>query len=429
MIHLAVHYNNMGVDILSSGHEETTRDYQSNSDCETNTEAKQHIDRDKLSGESCHKRRKLSCHNRKEALRDDETEHRVNEALAYFQKALSLIVHTTEHHHYHGNGLKYHPNDADGFLRYENEAMGKQLVGSVNPRDTNITLKGEEGYSNEFIYWKAIKIDGDNQDSSNYSNKSSSEGEEGEENDDASCSAGDFTRALNEQEHQYRQQNPYPQHHPLHNHQEEKQHIITGGYESLTKSIFHSMICIYNIALCYQFKGMSTKAKHLQEIAASGQNPKTWGYGASGAATEFFLNAAVDHYTQAYELMTRFRLEDGSQYTLLMAIMNNLAATYQSLEEPKKAGICNQYLVRSLILVICTSERDGHLGQEVLSRSNDTTEIDDHHHRHNNNNKRSGGVLSGEEERNTFESFLGNVTFLMMGGDERHTGKTTAAAA
>ena len=186
------------------------------------------------------------------------------------------------------------------------------------------------------------------------------------------------------------------------------------------------MICIYNIALCYQYKGMTTKAKHLQEIAASGQNPKIWGYGASGAATEFFLNTAVDHYTQAYELMTRFRLEDGSQYTLLMAMMNNLAATYQSLEEPTKSGICNQYLVRSLILVICTSERDGHLGQEVLSRSNDTTETDDH----NNHSKRGGGgVLSGGEERNTFESFLGNVTSLMMGGDERHNGNTTAAAA
>jgi hypothetical protein len=427
MIHLAVHYNNMGVDILSSGHEETTRDHQS--DNNTNTEVRQSIDRDQLSGEACHKRRKLGSyerlesHTRKEARRDAETEHRVNEALAYFQKALSLIVHTTEHHHYHGNGLKYHPNDADGFLRYENEAMEKQLVGSVNPRDMHITLKGEEGCSNQFIYWKAIKIGGDNRDNSNDSNTSNNEEEDGEEND-ASCSAGDFTRALNEQEQQYRQHHyhPYPQHHPQYHHQEQKQRHIAGGYESLTKSIFHSMICIYNIALCYQYKGMTTKAKHLREIAALGQNPKIWGHGATGAAAEFFLNAAVDHYTQAYELMTRFRLEDGSQYTLLMSMMNNLAATYQSLEEPTKAGICNQYLVRSLILIICSSERDGHLGQEVLSRS-DTAENDEH------NNKGGGGVLSGEEDRNTFESFLSNVTYLMMGGDERHTGNTTAAAA
>jgi outer membrane receptor for Fe3+-dicitrate len=138
MIHLAVHYNNLDVDILSSGHKERRH-------CPPNTGTRNvktcYVnDCDHFSGESCAKRRKLLVHKRSderaqnEASRTVETEHRVNEALAYFQKALSLIVQTTEHHHYFDKGLRYHPNDEDGFLRYENEAMGRQLVGSINPQ-------------------------------------------------------------------------------------------------------------------------------------------------------------------------------------------------------------------------------------------------------------------------------------------------------
>ena len=178
------------------------------------------------------------------------------------------------------------------------------------------------------------------------------------------------------------------------------------------------MICIYNIALCYQYKGMTTKAREMK-LMASHANPFAFGFGACGADynsnSQFFLNAAVDHYTQAYELMTRFRLEDSAQYTFLMAMMNNLAATYGSLGQASRVNVCNRYLVQSLILVICSSERDGHLGQEVLSMTDDKA------------------VLRKEEDRTTFESFLSNVMYLMMGdgpnGDQRYSGYTIAAAA
>jgi len=137
------------------------------------------------------------------------------------------------------------------------------------------------------------------------------------------------------------------------------------------------------------------------------------------------LNAAVDHYTQAYDLMTRFRLQDIVQYTFLMAMMNNLAATYGSLNQPTRVDVCHQYLVQSLILVICSSERDGHLGQEVLSFTEDKA------------------ILRREEDRSTFESFVSNVMYLMLGhgGQDdtttdgttttrrRHSGETVAAAA
>jgi hypothetical protein len=125
----------------------------------------------------------------------------------------------------------------------------------------------------------------------------------------------------------------------------------------------------------------------------------------------FYLNAAVDHYTQAYELMTRFRLEDIVQYTFLMAMMNNLAITYGSLNQPTRVDVCNKYLVQSLILVICSSERDGHLGQEVLSLTDDKS------------------VLRKEEDRTIFESFLSNVMYLMMGTQRCNSGNTIAPAA
>lgn len=430
MTRLAAHYNNLGVDILS-------RDREENRDDIGNTDEILSIDRDELSGEARNKRRKILQFEHK-AQKEADTEQQVNEALGYFQKALSLIVQTTEDHHYYGKGFKHQH-------RQNNEALGKQIEGSVKSRDTNMDLKGESIYSsNEFIYWKAIKIGENNRVKNN-----------NDENDDISCCGGDFTRALNEQE-QLQQQHPHRRHdadqcynrnpsnctdqahnHSYSNHQkyqrqdqEQQEHFVTGGYESLSKSIYHSMICIYNIALCYQYKGMITKARHIRMLDESVHHPHLHHHlpnsrdiNSSIAAAEFFLNASVDHYTRAYELMTLFRLEDGSQYTLLMATMNNLAATYGSLEEPYKAKICNKYLVRSLILVICSSERDGHLGQEVISRSASI-------HSSENGGVGGGGVLSREDDRKSFEAFLSNVMHLMMGGDETtYRGDITAAAA
>lgn len=289
------------------------------------------------------------------------TEQQVDKALAHFQNALSLILQNTERH-YQGNGLNYYPNDDEGFFRYENDAAGKLLVSSINPCDTGITLKGEACCSNEYIYWKAIKIgngeDGDN----DYSNRGNSN---------------------------------------------------STDYKSLTKSIYHSMICIFNIGLCYQYKGMIAKAKHMKLIASQ---TNVFAFGFDMSINHYnFLNASVDHYTKAYELMTRFRLEDSGQYTFLMAMMNNLAATYGSLGQTYKVDVCNRHLVQSMILVICSSERDGHLGQEVVSRTE------------------TKSVLRKEEDRTAFESFLSNVMHLMLGdgpnGDQRYSGNTVAAAA
>jgi len=413
MMPLAAHYNNRGVDILSS--------YEI-----ANEKALANIDRDEVSGRACAKRRKRSLTQNNEAkIIKYAVESKVNDALAYFQKALSLIVETTEHHHFYGDGLKYQPNDADGFLRHENESMAKQLVGSINPCKTNIYLSGESGCSNSYIYCKAIKIGGEKR--KNDKNKSRKKDEAG----DDSCCGCDFTEALIEREQQQRYQRYVNDPNSMYLTYREgyKEPVISGGYDSLTKSIFHSMICIYNIALCYQYKGKITKekARRLMEMERN-QNDRHYSFdieiNALVGASEFFLNASVDHYTRAYELMTRFRLENGPQYTLLMATMNNLAATYQSLEQSYKAEVCNRYLVRSLILIICSSERDGHLGQEVLSRSNnegDTNGNEAHRNR--------SGVLSMDEDRACFESFLSNVTHLMMCGEETYRGEMTAVAA
>ena len=364
MINLAVQYNNIGVDILCSSSDQTT----SADVCEADTHSPASNEcgiRDQLSGESCRKRRKSMTFAERQALEaiDEEarTEQQVDEALAHFQNALALILQNTERH-YQMNGLNYYPNDEEGFFQYENDAAGKHLVSSINPCDTGITLKGEECCSNEYIYWKAMKI-GKGEDGDDYSSRGNSN---------------------------------------------------STDYKSLTKSIYHSMICIYNIGMCYQYKGMIAKAKHMEVITKNQINPFAVGFDMSSNYYNF-LNASVDHYTKAYDLMTRFRLEDSGQYTFLMAMMNNLASTYGSLGQTSKVDVCNRHLVRSMILVICSSERDGHLGQEVLSRTE------------------TKSVLRKEEDRTAFESFLSNVMHLMLGdgpnGDQRYSGNTVAAAA
>ena len=404
-----------------------------------------------------------------------ETGQRVDDALQHFQKALAIIVQHTESY-YHGNALQYLPNDDDGYLRYEDDAMGKELLKSVNPKDTGIKLKGGVGCdSNEYIYWKAIQI-GNNTNSLESSCFGSSNG-----NDDSNSNNENSNNNNKEQQQQQQQQQEEnepedcvtEQHRSTtrqHRSEEQQQEQQRESYENLTVSIFHSMICIYNIALCYQYKGMTAQKQQLEQhkmkmmcrmaqmdggamplfgmstskidssmnsipsssststssttssssssSSSTNQNQFESGFSCSEYPSRnndatFYLNTAVDHYTQAYELMTRFRLEDIVQYTFLMAMMNNLASTYGSLNQPTRVDVCNKYLVQSLILVICSSERDGHLGQEVLSRTDDKN------------------VLRKEEDRTTFESFLGNVMYLMMGDGTQsyHSGDTIAPAA
>eukprot|EP00536_Pseudo-nitzschia_multiseries_P004962 jgi/Psemu1/64872/estExt_Genemark1.C_880063 len=398
MINLAVYYNNLGVDILSGTHQlkssyasecKNSSSYTNNweqNDCIHNVGRRDHPPGP---GEPSRKRRKLTTHSDYHAQvsfdMKDPADRRVDDALACFQKSLALIVQDTESQYY-GNGLRYHPNDDEGFLRYDNEAMRKQLVSGTKPCDTGITLKGEEFYSNEYIYWKAVKIgsgDAPNNDGLQYCNSDSFDGDDGQSTDNDNR---------------------------IRRHFEERLH---GEYKSLAKSIYHSMICIFNIGLCYHYKGMIGKARHMK-LMTSHANPCAVGLDFCNEYCDF-LNASIDHYTQAYELMTRFRLEDTGQYTFLMAMMNNLAATYGSLGQTSKVEVCNRYLVQSLTLVICSSERDGHLGQDVLSRTENKS------------------MLRKQEDRTTFELFLSNVMHLMLGddrkGEQRYNGKTIAAAA
>mmetsp|Transcript_603 Transcript_603/g.1453 ORF Transcript_603/g.1453 Transcript_603/m.1453 type:complete len:425 (+) Transcript_603:84-1358(+) len=423
MINLAVHYNNLGVDILS-GARQLLNSYSSEG---TNSIARinkfehhngngKNARQGQMRGEPSRKRRKLKANadiQAQESLEmEARTDHKVDDALAYFQKALALIVQDTELHYY-GNGLKYHPSDEEGFLRYDNEEMGKELVAGIKPCDTGITLKGEESYSNEYIYWKAVKI-GTGDERQNYSEKY-----ELIHNPDNHGGQQRHTGSDDYNGQHADSDSPTQEHHRQ-GHSEENCHLrypeverLNGEYESLTKSIYHSMICIFNIGLCYHYKGMVGKARHMK-LMTNHDNPFAFGFNFRNEYSDF-LNASVDHYTQAYELMTRFRLEDGAQYTFLMAMMNNLAATYGSLGQTSKVEVCNRYLVQSLTLVICSSERDGHLGQEILSQNEEKS------------------MLREEEDRSTFESFLSNVMHLMLNdgarGDQRCSGNTAAAAA
>jgi hypothetical protein len=414
----------------------------------------------------------------------EKTGQRVDCALKHFQKALAITVQNTELH-YHGNALQYLPHDEDGFLRYEEDAMGKELLKSVNPKDTGIKLKGGVGCdSNEYIYWKAIQIgntnslesrfgsgSGNNYDRNNNNNNNNENNHDHNSNNEQQQPQQQDNEpedcVAEGQHHHQEQHRPTRQHRPEEDHDEQdQQQRERECYENLTVSIFHSMICIYNIALCYQYKGMTAQKIQMEQYKMNMRmnmaqmdscNPFGRGGMMSSSAMDssmnscmsssstptssssssstntnqnnpfesdfsndagkngnngtFYLNTAVDHYTQAYELMTRFRIEDIVQYTFLMAMMNNLAATYGSLNQPTRVDVCNKYLVQSLILVICSSERDGHLGQEVLSLTDDKN------------------VLRREEDRTTFESFLSNVMYLMMGTQRCHSGNTIAPAA
>jgi len=120
-------------------------------------------------------------HTEKKACRrarlEIERECRVNEALACFKNAISWIIDATE-------DIKYLPKNTDESLRHENEAMGKHLVRSIHACDTHIHLRGDnEACSNDFIYWKAIKIN-DDRDEGNKTSKTINKAQ----NDNHSCS-------------------------------------------------------------------------------------------------------------------------------------------------------------------------------------------------------------------------------------------------
>ena len=289
MINLAIHYNNLGVDTLcgrcnpnntSGGNGDKYRQASNEYELQPRHCPGSNIDvRDEQSGEPVRKRRKCMIDVEFQAKRtingEEKTIHQIDSALALFQKALAFIVQNTELA-YLQNGLKYHPNDDEGFLRYENENVRRQIISSTNPCDTGISLKGESSCSKQYIYWKAIKIGNEDIIDLKYTNQQR-------------CQKGHHSCGNN---HNRGRQEPRPQ----------------GEYEALTKSIYHSMICIFNIGLCYQYKGMTAKAEQMK-LMANYANPFAFGFNNNYYD---FLNASIDHYTQAYELMTRFRLEDTS---------------------------------------------------------------------------------------------------------------------
>jgi hypothetical protein len=133
------------------------------------------------------------------------------------------------------------------------------------------------------------------------------------------------------------------------------------------------MICIYNLGLCYQYKGIQTSSRSL-------------------------LEAAVDHYMQAYELATRFRLQHIDQYMLLMATMNNLATTYSFLNDVQRRDVCNSYLLSTLMLLTTSEE-----GQEEISASSSSAA-----------STNSKDMLRRRGHQTTFQSFLSNVTYLIL---------------
>lgn len=205
----------------------------------------------------------------------------LDRATVLFEQALSLILRSTEVYRSDG-GLQYFETDPNGMIQYENEYIEQRLTGSLDLQDTGIRMGGADDES--FIHWKAVKI-------GNYDT----------ENVEKAFSF------IDESKHD------------------------TSDYRHLSTSIFHSMICIYNLGLCYQYKGIQTSSKNL-------------------------LQAAVDHYMQAYELGTRFRLQHIDQYTLLMTTMNNMATTYSFLNESWKRDVCNNYLLSTLMLLTTSEE-------------------------------------------------------------------------
>eukprot|EP00532_Pseudo-nitzschia_australis_P009301 CAMPEP_0168168478 /NCGR_PEP_ID=MMETSP0139_2-20121125/3113_1 /TAXON_ID=44445 /ORGANISM="Pseudo-nitzschia australis, Strain 10249 10 AB" /LENGTH=280 /DNA_ID=CAMNT_0008085807 /DNA_START=119 /DNA_END=961 /DNA_ORIENTATION=+ len=238
----------------------------------------------------------------------------LNRATAFFERALTLIVRSAEVYRNQG-GLQYFEPDNHGMIQFECDCTGAQLIASLNLQDTGVRMNSIDDET--FIHCKAVKIGNDDP--------------VREEN----------ATFIDESKHDGRE------------------------YRHLSVSIFHSMICIYNLGLCYQYKGIQTSSRSL-------------------------LEAAVDHYMQAYELATRFRLQHIDQYTLLMATMNNLATTYSFLNEPARRDVCNNYLLSTLMLLTTSEE-----GQE--------------NHREAIHSK----CTQSRARQTTYQGFLSNVMYLI----------------
>ena len=228
-----------------------------------------------------------ACHGNIEATQNDNRmtattikPEDLDRATALFEQALTLILRSAEVYRSNG-GLQYYETDCHGMIQYENEYVEAQLIGSLDLQDAGVNMNGVDDES--FIHWKAVKI-------GNYD-----------------TTQVEKTSFIDECKHDGR------------------------DYRHLSTSIFHSMICIYNLGLCYQYKGIQTSSESL-------------------------LQAAVDHYMQAYELGTRFKLQHIDQYTLLMATMNNMATAYSFLNETVKRDVCNNYLLSTLMLLTTSEE-------------------------------------------------------------------------
>jgi hypothetical protein len=262
-----------------------------------------------------------ACHNNSDDIQNDNRitattidPEDLNRATALFEQALALILRGAEVYR-SGGGLQYYDADGHGMIQFEDEHIGAQLIGSLDLQDTGVKMNGVDDES--FIHWKAVKI-------GNYDNIQAEK-----------------TPFIDETKHDGR------------------------DYRHLSTTIFHSMICIYNLGLCYQYKGIQTSTRN-------------------------FLDAAVDHYMQAYELGTRFRLQHIDQYTLLMATMNNMATTYSFLNEPARRDVCNNYLLSTLMLL--TTSEEGQENHRAAVHVKDTV---------------------SRARQSTYQSFMSNVMYLI----------------
>lgn len=255
---------------------------------------------------------------------DNAKEAKVDKAIALFQKALSLILQTTEVHMLEG-GLRY-DLDEQGLISLAND-VARTLQGKIRPIDMGINLVGPE---NTYIYWKALNI-GDGDDHENL--------------------------ALLHEE------------------------IAEIEYEHLGCAMYHSMICLFNLAICFQYKGVRVRSPLL-------------------------LQDAIDHYMQAYELLTRFSNEDRTYYRLCLAIMNNLATLYAFLGDIKRRNICHQYLLSTLILLT----EDG----DHLMRISSTTPDNPTAPSSSSNHVDQKGTSERQDDRDLYEKFLENVMHLIL---------------
>jgi tetratricopeptide (TPR) repeat protein len=257
----------------------------------------------------------------------------LDEATVVFQKALSLIVNTTQVHMLE-NAHLYDFYDDEGLIRVD-QALATMLSDSIQTVDTGIRLVGPR---NQYVYWVALKIQsgisgGDNNSHVCILNNN---------NTSSSSNTGTTSEDLSE--------------------------VIMQEYQDVRCAIYHSAIVIFNLAICYQYSGK--------------------------------YHLAVDHYMQAYDLLTRFRRQDPIYCRLCLAIMNNMSVLYGLLDDHKRQNVCQQYLLSSLILL----SQDGHQHLRPINNSYD-------------DDRRAATQKQSDEydnDQDLYEKFLGNVTHLFL---------------